>query len=346
MKALPALGISMGDPASIGPEVIVKALADPAIASCCRPIVVGDAEVLFRTVAQCDLDLDINRIDDVADAKSFLGVINVIDLSNVRIDDWRPGEVDAMCGAASFEYVVRNIELAMDGKIDATVTGPINKESINLAGHRFGGHTEIYAKHTGTKKYAMLLVEEDLRVVHVSTHVSLREACDLVRKERVLEAIGLMHDACVKLGISSPRIGVAGLNPHAGDGGLFGDEERQEILPAVEEAKRQGMVVDGPVPSDTLFPKAIGGLYDGCVVMYHDQGHIPFKLTGFQWDKEANKMSSVRGVNITLGLPIIRTSVDHGTAMEIAGKNIASADAMKLAIEYAIRLHNASGPVD
>lgn len=332
----------MGDPASIGPEVVVRALEDPEIASICRPVVVGDAEVLRRTVAQCGMALTINPIVNVSDAESFDGVVNVIDLANVDIAKWRPGEISEMCGAASFEYVVRNIELALAKELDATVTGPINKESINLAGHKYSGHTEIYAEYTGTRKYAMLLVEEDLRVVHVSTHVSLREACDLVRKPRVLEAIGLMHDACKKLGIEAPRVGVAGLNPHAGDGGLFGDEEQNEILPAIEEAKRMGINVDGPIPADTLFPKAIGGLYDGCVVMYHDQGHIPFKLTGFRWDREANKMSSVRGVNITLGLPIIRTSVDHGTAMEIAGKNIASSDAMKLAIEYAVRLYRAS----
>ena len=246
-----------------------------------------------------------------------------------------------MSGGASFEYVVTNIDLAMKGQVDGTVTGPINKESINLAGHHFSGHTEIYAEYTGSSRYAMLLVEEDLRVVHVSTHVSLREACDLVRKDRVLESIELMHDACVQLGIERPRIGVAGLNPHASDGGLFGSEERDEIVPAIEAARDKGMTVDGPVPSDTLFPKAIGGLYDGCVVMYHDQGHIPFKVVGFNWDRAARQMSSVRGVNITLGLPIIRTSVDHGTAMEIAGQNIASPDAMKLAIDYAVRLHRA-----
>ena len=187
----------------------------------------------------------------------------------------------------------------------------------------------------------MLLVEENLRVVHVSTHVSLREACDLVKKARVLEAIDLMHDACRKLGIASPRIGVAGLNPHSSDGGLFGNEEEKEVAPAIAAAREQGFDVDGPVPPDTLFSKAIGGVYDGCVAMYHDQGHIPFKVVGFNWDREAEKMSSVRGVNITLGLPIIRTSVDHGTAMEIAGRNIASPDAMVLAIDYAVRLHRA-----
>ena len=333
----------MGDPASIGPEVTVKAVADLAVTTICRPIVVGDAGVLQRTIIQCDVPLDINVIENVADANFKDGVLNVLDLANVNLDELEPGKISSMCGAASFEYVVRNIELAMSGDIDGTVTGPINKESVNLAGHHFGGHTEIYAQYTNSTKYAMLLVEEDLRVVHVSTHVSLRQACDLVKKERVLETIELMRDACLNLGIENPRIGVAGLNPHSSDGGLFGDEEEKEILPAIEAARDLGIDVTGPVPSDTLFPKAIGGVYDGCVVMYHDQGHIPFKVVGFNWDKNSQQMSSVRGVNITLGLPIIRTSVDHGTAMEIAGQNIASSDAMILAIAYAVRLHKAGG---
>jgi 4-hydroxythreonine-4-phosphate dehydrogenase len=342
MNQKPILGISMGDPASIGPEVTVKAIAAPAVMECCRPIVVGDAGVLQNAIDITGVKLAIKRIDSISDAVFESGVLNIIDLENVDNATFRPGEISADCGQAAFEYVVKVIELAMDKKIDGTVTGPINKEAINLAGHRYGGHTEIYAEFTGSKKYAMLLVEEDLRVIHVSTHVSLRQACDLVKKDRVLEAIELMDEACRKIGIAEPRIGVAGLNPHSSDGGLFGDEEEKEIIPAIEAAKERGYDVEGPVPSDTLYPKAIGGVYDGCVAMYHDQGHIPFKVVGFNWDKNAQKMSSVRGVNITLGLPIIRTSVDHGTAMEIAGQNIASPDAMILAIEYAVTLHRAS----
>lgn len=341
MNSLPILGISMGDPASIGPEVTVKAIADAAVTSTCRPVVVGDAGVLQQAIDFTGVGLRVNRITAIPEAEFDNGVVNVLDLANVDPDSFKLGDVSAMCGQAAFEYVVKVIDLAMQGEIDGTVTGPINKESINMAGHHFSGHTEIYAEYTESPKYAMLLVEEDLRVVHVSTHVSLRQACDLVRKERVLEAIELMDDACRKLGIASPRIGVAGLNPHSSDGGLFGDEEEKEILPAIKTALELGYDVDGPVPSDTLFSKAIGGVYDGCVAMYHDQGHIPFKVVGFNWDKGSQKMSSVRGVNITLGLPIIRTSVDHGTAMEIAGQNIASPDAMKLALDYAIRLHRA-----
>ena len=286
----------------------------------------------------CGLDLKVKAIKSVSEAGFVFGQIDVYDLENVNLNELKKGEMSAMAGNVAFQTVVETINLAMKGEIDGTVTGPINKESIHMAGHHFSGHTEIYAHYTGTKKYAMLLVENDLRVIHVSTHVSLRQACDLVKKDRILDTIELMNQACVQLGIANPRIAVSGLNPHAGDGGIFGWEEKEEIIPAIEEAVSRGYNVTGPIPGDTLFPKAIGGSYDGCVVMYHDQGHIPFKMVGFTWDNQAQKMNSVKGVNITLGLPIIRTSVDHGTAMEIAGKGIASPDAMLLAIEYAVKL--------
>lgn len=332
---LPIVAITMGDPASIGPEVAVKALADPAVYRVCRPLLIGDARLCKRVARSLGLDMHIHALSDVKDARFRTGTIDVVDLA-YDSSEIRWGEVSALAGDAAFRTVVKAITMAMEGQVDATVTGPIHKESINLAGHYFSGHTEIYAHYTRTKKYGMLLVEGALRVIHVSTHVSLREACDLVKKPRVLETIELLADACVQLGVPQPRIGVAGLNPHASDGGLFGTEERDEILPAVEAARAKGYHVEGPLPADSLFPKAVGGAYDGCVAMYHDQGHIPFKTVGFDWDGGTGKMKSVRGVNITLGLPIIRTSVDHGTAMEIAGKGIASADAMKLAIDYAV----------
>jgi len=337
----PILGITMGDPASIGPEVAVKALSEEFIYETCQPLLIGDAEVCREAIAFCGLPLTVNAVSKVSDAKFQHGTIDVYDLA-YGTDSYQRGEMSAAAGNAAFITVVKAIDLAMRGEIDGTVTGPINKESIHMAGHHYSGHTEIYADYTKTKKYGMLLVEEDLRVVHVSTHVSLRQACDLVKKDRILDTIDLLSRACKQLGVSNPKIGVAGLNPHASDGGLFGHEEKEEILPAVEEARRRGYNVEGPIPADTLFPKSVGGVYDGCVVMYHDQGHIPFKLVGFNWDKSSGKMKSVRGVNITLGLPIIRTSVDHGTAMEIAGKGIASADAMKLAIKFAVKLHQSN----
>jgi 4-hydroxythreonine-4-phosphate dehydrogenase len=335
---LPVIGITMGDPASIGPEIAVKALLDPNIYKICKPVIIGDAGVFKQIIDLLQLPVTINSVQQVAEAKFEYGIIDVFDLQNVQINKLQHGIIDPMCGEASFQAVEKVIALALQGVLDATVTGPINKKSINEAGHHFAGHTEIYAQLTNTKKYAMLLVEDHLRVIHVSTHVSLRQACDLVKKERILEVTDLLHQGLISLGAGNKKIGIAGLNPHAGDSGLFGTEDDMEILPAVLEARRLGFDVEGPVPPDTLFAKAATGYYGGVVAMYHDQGHIPFKLAGFKWNKEKNQMDSVKGVNITLGLPVIRTSVDHGTAFEIAGKGIASADAMVLAIETAVQL--------
>jgi 4-hydroxythreonine-4-phosphate dehydrogenase len=334
----PIIGITMGDPASIGPEIAIKALLNDRVLGICRPLLVGDAGVFNDIVKRLKLPVVVNAIANVADAIFKPGTVDVLDLKNVDLGKLVFGEISAMAGNASFEAVKKVIDLALAGDIDATVTGPINKKSINEAGHHFAGHTEIYAHYTGTKKYAMLLVEENMRVIHVSTHVSLRQACDLVKKERIIQVIELLHNGILQLGATNVKIGVAGLNPHAGDSGLFGTEDDEEIKPAVEEARKLGYDVDGPVPADTLFSKAATGTYGGIVAMYHDQGHIPFKLTGFKWNAEKKQMDSVKGVNITMGLPIIRTSVDHGTAFEIAGKGIASPDAMVLAIEAAVQL--------
>lgn len=338
MPDKPIIGITMGDPASIGPEIAVKALLDEEIYQHCRPLLVGDAAVFNHIIDKLQLQAAINVINRVEDAQFEFGVIDLFDLNLVDLTQIQFGEVSAMAGNAAFQSVVKVIELAMAGNIDATVTGPLNKKSMNEAGHHFAGHTEIYAHYTGTKKYAMLLVEDSMKVIHVSTHVSLRQACDLVKKERILEVVDLLQNGLISLGETNLKIGIAGLNPHAGDSGLFGTEDDEEILPAVQEALRLGYDVEGPVPADTMFSKAATGYYGGVVAMYHDQGHIPFKLSGFKWNPEKKQMDSVKGVNITMGLPIIRTSVDHGTAFEIAGKGIASADAMTLAIRSAIQL--------
>ena len=338
MTPTPIVGITMGDPASIGPEIAVKALLNKEIYAICRPLVAGDAKVFTHIINKLQLPATVHAISSVAEAAFKYGEIDVLDLQNVDMSKLVFGEISAMAGNASFESIKKVIELALAGTIDATVTGPINKKSINEAGHHFAGHTEIYAHYTGTAKYGMLLVEDHLRVIHVSTHVSLRQACDLVKKERVLAVIDLLMNGLQQLGVQNLKIGVAGLNPHAGDSGLFGTEDDEEILPAVAEARRLGYDVEGPVPPDTLFAKAATGYYGGVVAMYHDQGHIPFKLSGFKWNAAKKQMDSVKGVNITMGLPIIRTSVDHGTAFEIAGKGIASADAMVLAIETAVQL--------
>ncbi|WP_439132035.1 4-hydroxythreonine-4-phosphate dehydrogenase PdxA [Polaribacter sp.] len=333
---IPKIGISMGDPAGIGPEIIIKTLALKDLYTRCRPLVVGDAQTMQNEVDALKSTLKINAIQDVNDAKFEFGTIDVFDLKNVNHKELESGVVTAMAGEAAFGAVIKNIELALANQIDATVTAPINKESIHKAGHKYSGHTEIYADYTDTKKFAMLLADENFRVIHVSTHVSLRKACDLCKKDRVFEVITLLDDACKKFGIEKPRIAVAGLNPHAGENQLFGDEEVDEIIPAIKDAVKLGYHVEGPFPPDTMFVKAVQGKFDGCIAMYHDQGHIPFKLEGFKWDNEKETMKSVKGVNITLGLPIIRTSVDHGTAFEIAGQGIASADAMLVAIDYAI----------
>jgi len=341
----PIIGITMGDPASIGPEIAVKALLNESIHAICRPLLVGDAAVFRDIIIRLGLPATINAIQHATEAKFRLQQIDVIDLQNVNMAELEFGKVSAMAGNAAFEAVKKVIDMAMAGEIAATVTGPINKKSINEAGHHFAGHTEIYAHFTGTKKYAMLLVEDHLKVIHVSTHVSLRQACDLVKKDRILEVTELLRNGLIQLNEKNLKIGIAGLNPHAGDAGLFGTEDEMEILPAVEEARRLGYEVDGPVPPDTLFAKAATGYYGGIVAMYHDQGHIPFKLSGFKWNAEKQQMDSVKGVNITMGLPIIRTSVDHGTAFEIAGKGIASADAMLLAIESAVQLSKNRQPL-
>lgn len=334
----PILAITMGDPAGIGPEIVVRALSHESTYQKCRPIVTGDANVMRKAVSLLGLDLQVNAVDEVKAAKFEFGTIDVYDLKCVDADSFEFGKVAAQCGNAAFVSIRKAIDLAMAEEVDGTVTAPLNKEALNLAGHHFDGHTEIYATFTNTKKYAMLLADEHLRVIHVSTHVPLRKACDLVKKARIIEVTELIDDACRQFGIENPRIGIAGLNPHSSDNGLFGDEEALEIIPAVAELAARGFNVSGPVPPDTLFAKAKCGQFDGCVAMYHDQGHIPFKVVGFNWNAETGKMDSVKGVNITLGLPIIRVSVDHGTAFDVAGKGIASEDAMMISIDYATKM--------
>jgi 4-hydroxythreonine-4-phosphate dehydrogenase len=223
--------------------------------------------------------------------------------------------------------------LATKGDIDGTVSGPINKAAINAAGHHYAGHTEIYAAFTGTRDYSMMLSHGSFRVTHVSTHVSLRQACDLVKKDRVIRVIDLTYDALKNFGLAEPRIGVAGLNPHCGEEGMFGHEDNEEVMPAVEHARKKGYHVEGPIPADTIFSKMKGGMYDAVVVMYHDQGHIPMKFFGFQYDQKSGQWGEMSGVNITLGLPIVRTAVDHGTAFGKAGEGRANPQSMIEAIK-------------
>jgi len=334
----PLIAVTMGDPAGIGPEISARIIEKEDIYKNCRLLLIGDIPVMEETVVRAGNLVTIRKILTPDDGVYKQNTLNVLQAGTPSRTFCKPGKVSASAGRVAFAAVMKAIELAQHRKIDAIVTGPIHKRSLYLAGHPFAGHTEIFAHFTHTRRYAMLLVHGNLRVIHVSTHVSLRRACELVKKTRILDVISLLNEACHQFGISRPRIGVAGLNPHAGDSGLFGSEEKKEIEPAVKAAIRAGIDAEGPIPADTLFSKARGGKYDGCVAMYHDQGHIPFKLDGFEWDEKTGGMKSVRGVNITLGLPIIRTSVDHGTAFDIAGKGIASAEALRLAVDYAIRM--------
>ena len=340
MASMKIIGITMGDPASIGPEITAKALSDPSVYERCKPLVVGDVPVMEEALKITGLSgkLKIHTIGDVSEALFEYGTIDVYHMGMVDMDKLQRGKVSAMAGNAAFQYVKKVIGLAMDHKIDATVTNALNKEAMNLAGHHYSGHTEIYADYTGTRKYTMMLAHENLRVVHVSTHVSLREACDRVIKDRILEVIRIAHQACRRLGISQPKIGVAGLNPHSGENGMFGREEIEEITPAIQAARDEGIQADGPVPPDTVFSKARGGWYDIVVAMYHDQGHIPLKVVGFVYNQEEQKWDAVAGVNITLGLPIIRASVDHGTAFDQAGTGLASELSLTNAMDYAIRM--------
>jgi 4-phospho-D-threonate 3-dehydrogenase / 4-phospho-D-erythronate 3-dehydrogenase len=334
----PLLGITMGDPGGIGPEICVKALAEPGIYAICRPLIIGDAVIIENAVKFSSLDLTVYACEEPAEGRYVFGTVDVLDLKNMPLERLRHKQVTAEQGKASFECVGKAIELALDRRIDATVTAPISKAAINAAGYHYAGHTEICAHFTGTADYSMMLVDGNFRVAHVSTHVSLREACDRVKKERVGKVIQLAEQALLRLGIASPRIAVAGLNPHCGEGGLFGTEDDQEVVPAVTEARAAGINVEGPVPADTVFSKMIGGMYDLVVAMYHDQGHIPTKVVGFEYDDRTGTWDSVAGVNVTLGLPIIRTSVDHGTAFDKAGEGRANPQSMIDAIRLAAQL--------
>jgi len=332
----------MGDPAGIGAEVAIKALSDPCLYTQCRPIVVGDLKIMADALNFSNVKLDIRGIKDIAQAKFESGLVDVLDLDNVDMTKHIYGKVSMDAGRAGFEYIRTAIDLAMNKKVDAVVTGPIHKEALNLAGYLYSGHTEIFADMTNTKDYAMMLTDGVMHIVHVSTHVSLRKACDMASRERVFAVIRLAHEAMQKLGISQPRIGVAGLNPHCGEHGLFGTEEIKEIGPAIQDARDIGIEAFGPIPADTLFAKVRGRQFDVAVAMYHDQGHIPLKTLGFQLNAETNKWIGVSGVNVTLGLPIIRTSVDHGVAFDQAGKGTANPESMRQAIALAVKFAKGS----
>ena len=328
----------MGDPAGVGPEIIVKALSHMEVYQKCIPIVIGDYEALADAVSFCNIPVELNEVSDVTEGKGEFGKIDFVNMGYLQKGSWEYKKNSALCGDASFQYVVRGIKDAMAGKVPAVITAPINKESLNMAGHAYNGHTEIFAEYTGTKDFAMLLASKSIRVIHVSTHVSLREACDRVKKDRVLKVIKLAQEGMKQLGFDNPKIGVAGLNPHCSENGLFGTEEENEILPAIKEAREQGINVYGPESPDTVFVKCQAGQYDIVVAMYHDQGHIPLKLSGFKYNLLEDKYESVSGINCTIGLPIVRTSVDHGTAFGKAGEGRANEESMLDAIFAGVKM--------
>jgi 4-phospho-D-threonate 3-dehydrogenase / 4-phospho-D-erythronate 3-dehydrogenase len=329
----PIIAITLGDPAGVGPEVVLKALADPEVAHRCRPLVVGDRRILERAMSWDDVpSLPIVKAEPVAETPYLPNQVALLDLENADPAECPVGRVSAASGRAAVEYVQRACDLCLEGTAAALVTAPLNKEAMNRAGFTYAGHTELLTERTGAKKVTMLLTGPGLRVVHVSTHVALEEAIRRVQRDRIVEVIDLAYQGCRALGIEHPRIGVAGLNPHAGENGLFGDQEIREIVPAIEQARSRGLDVSDPQPPDTVFLRATRGVYDIVVAMYHDQGHIPMKLLGFD-----------EGVNVSLGLPIIRTSVDHGTAFDIAGTGRAQETSLLAALDVALTMVRARG---
>jgi 4-phospho-D-threonate 3-dehydrogenase / 4-phospho-D-erythronate 3-dehydrogenase len=324
----------MGDPAGIGPEIIAKTFAEEGFGKENRALVVGDSGILERAARLLELPLRVNAVTRPEEALFEPDAVDVLATGELP-GDLPFGELDARAGEAAFRYVERATELASAGSVEAVATAPLNKEAMHLTGHEYPGHTEILAELTGTEDYAMMLVTPDLKVIHVSTHVSLREAIERVRPERELTVIRLAHDSLHALGISKPRIAIAGLNPHAGENGLFGTEDAEMIAPAVAAATEEGIDATGPWPPDTALMRARRGEFDVVVVQYHDQGHIPVKLMGFD-----------AGVNVTVGLPFFRTSVDHGTAFDIAGTGKADHASMRAALDLARWLASASGSAE
>ena len=331
----PAIAITMGDPCGIGPEVVVKALADPQVYASCRPVVVGNTYAMKEAVRLTGLPLQIKETDNPVGAGEDSGVVDVLDIHNLNPEDITVGEISVACGKAAMEWVSKAGQLCLAGVIDGMATAPLNKEAAALAGYESIGHTELLQELCGAKNVPTMLLAKNLRVVHLTTHRSVRVACDYVKKDRIVEFLQITQDSFKKWGFASPRIGVAALNPHNSDGGLLGHEEGEEIAPAVAAAREMGIDATGPVPADSVFHQAIQGRYDAVLAMFHDQGHIPVKVYNFEQSITAN-----------LGLPFVRTSVDHGTAFDIAGQGIAEHVSMLEAIRLAVELARGNGLSD
>lgn len=324
----PLIAVTLGDPAGIGPEIVVKTVADKDLFKEASCIVLGDAKIVEQAVKVTGADLKVNCVKDPADGDYSEGVLNLIDLDNIDMDKFEYGKVSAMCGKAAFEYIEKSIQLTMEGKADAVATAPINKEALRAGDINFIGHTEIFAELTGTNDPLTMFETNGMRVFFLTRHVSLRDMLDMITKERVIDYVERCTEALARLGVTEGTMAVAGLNPHSGEHGLFGWEEVNEIAPAVEELKARGYNVVGPVPADSVFHQAALGRFNSVLSLYHDQGHIATKTLDFD-----------RTIAITNSMPILRTSVDHGTAFDIAGKGIAGAvsmiESVRLAAKYA-----------
>lgn len=321
------IGITMGDPSGIGPEIILKSFSKSSVKKK-RILVIGDFNIMQAAHSILKIkSFELKRVRRVTECLFNENTLNILDLPLINMKEFQPGKVQAASGNAAFECIRKAVDLVKNKEIDAIVTAPLNKEALHEAGHQYPGHTEILASLTGTKDFAMLLYSGKLNVIHISTHISLLKAVIELRKGRIEKVVELADGAMAKLIRRRPVIAVAGLNPHSGENGLFGNEEIREIIPAIENMRQKGFIVEGPVPPDTVFLQAVKGKYDVVVAMYHDQGHIPLKLIGFN-----------SGVNVTVGLPFIRTSVDHGTAFEIAWQGRASESSMTEAVRLAIKM--------
>ncbi len=326
MSTLPLLGVTLGDPAGIGVEVTLKALARKDYRDVCRLLLIGEAATVEAQLRFGAPGLRVRRVRAPAETRWEPGLVNVLDVGVLR-EPLPPGQLSPLGGEAAFRALERGIQLALAGELAGIVTAPLNKEALHAAGHKFDGHTEILGHFCGKRPTYMLLSSEKLKIVHVSTHCSLRQAVERAKQPRILDTIRAMDQHLKHIGHPGRRIAVAGLNPHAGEHGLFGTEEIDEIIPAIEAARAEQIDAQGPVPPDSLYLKAYRGGYDAVVAMYHDQGHIPQKLVAFE-----------EAVNVTLGLPMIRTAVDHGTAFDIAGRGVADPTNMVAAIDYAVRM--------
>ncbi len=325
-KRLPVVGITLGDVAGIGPEVVAKALRRDEVRSVCCPLVIGDARVLAAPKFAAAI-ADVDVIHAMSEADYTRGRVTLLDLQNLDPDTVTVGQMSPIAGRAAVEYVLKATELAQSGEIEAVATAPLNKEAMRLAGYDYIGHTEILADVTRTQRCTTMLATPGLRVTHVTRHIPFREIAAQITKEAVLDTIVITDEGMRALGYATPRLAVAGLNPHNGEGGLLGREEIDEIAPAVALAQQRGIDARGPIPADSVFFQAIRGDYDVVVTLYHDQGHVAVKTHGFE-----------KSITITLGLPIIRTSADHGTAFDIAGRGVASEESMVVAIIEAARM--------